>query len=220
MKLFIDSARVEEIREVSRWGVLSGVTTNPSLARQAVRPGESLQVVFHDMVKEICELVGGPVSAEVLAEDAEGMVREARVLAMIAPNVTIKLPLGAAGLEACRALSDERIMTNLTLVFSVNQALLAAAAGAAFVSPFVGRLDDIGEEGIALVRDIVEVFQLHEIETEVISASIRNPQHVVQAALAGSHISTIPFAVFKQMLVHPLTTAGVQKFAADWKGGA
>jgi transaldolase len=220
MRLFIDTARVEEIREVASWGVLSGVTTNPSLARQALKPGQSLQAVFQDMVREICYVVEGPVSAEVLAEDAEGMVEEGRSLAAIAPNVIIKLPLTAAGLEACAALTAEDIETNLTLVFSVNQALLAAAAGATYVSPFVGRLDDIGEEGMALVRDIVEVFQIHGIDTQVIAASIRNPQHVVQAALSGSHVSTIPFAVFKQMLGHPLTAAGIQKFAADWRSGA
>lgn len=210
MKFFLDTANVDEIRTVHAWGILAGVTTNPTLVAKEGRD-------FAEVIKEICAIVDGPVSAEVLATDAEGMVREAETYVTWADNVVIKVPLTAEGLKATRALADKGIKTNVTLIFSANQALMAARAGASYVSPFLGRLDDISFDGMQLVRDVVEIFWTHDIETEVIAASIRHPLHMVEAAKAGAHIATAPFKVYGQMLQHPLTDIGIQRFLADWE---
>ena len=210
MKLYLDTANVEEIREAARWGVLSGVTTNPSLA---AREDED----FTKILPSICELVDGPVSAEVISLEYEGMIREGRKLAGVHPNVVVKIPIIPEGMRAVKTLSAEGIRVNVTLVFSVNQALLAARAGAAYVSPFLGRLDDIGHTGVELVRDLVDVIDLHDLDTEVIAASIRHPEHVPAVALAGAHIATMPFKVMKQMFKHPLTDLGIESFLSDWK---
>lgn len=209
MKLFIDTANIEEIREANDWGVISGVTTNPSLIAKEGRD-------FHQVVREIAAIVHGPISAEVLSLEAPKMVEEARVLAAIHPNVVIKLPLTRDGLKACKILSGMGIKTNLTLVFAANQALLAARAGATFVSPFAGRLDDINQDGLQVVRDIAEIYNIHGIETEIISASIRHPLHVTESARAGADIATVPFKVLEQMIRHPMTDAGIQRFLDDW----
>lgn len=209
MKLFIDTANIEEIREAYAMGVISGVTTNPSLV---AREGGD----FRAMLEEITALVDGPISAEVISLDTDGMVAEALDLAKIHKNIVIKIPMTAEGLAAVKILADQGIRTNVTLIFTANQALLAARAGASYVSPFVGRLDDIGEDGIALVSDISQLFALHDIDTEIIAASIRSPLHVTQAALVGSDIATLPFKVIKSMLEHQLTSAGIEKFLADW----
>ena len=210
MKIFIDTANIDEIKEAASWGILDGVTTNPSLIAREKRD-------FIEVVKEICEIVDGPISAEVVSLEANKMIEEAREVAKIHPNVIVKIPMTIDGLKAVAAISKEGIKTNVTLVFSANQALLAAKAGASYVSPFLGRLDDIGIEGMNLVRDIVDIFNIHGFQTEVIAASIRNPVHVTDAALAGAHISTIPFNVLKQMSKHPLTDIGVEKFKQDWE---
>ncbi|PAQ15268.1 fructose-6-phosphate aldolase [Bacillus sp. FJAT-42315] len=210
MKLFIDTANMEEIREAHSWGILSGVTTNPSLVAKE-------DVPFHERLREITDLVSDSVSAEVIALDAEGMVEEGRELAKIAPNITVKVPMTPEGLKAVAIFAKEGIKTNVTLIFSANQALLAARAGATYVSPFLGRLDDIGTDGLALIEEIAGIFAIHEIETEIIAASIRHPQHVTQAALRGAHISTIPFKVLQQMFKHPLTDKGIDAFLADWE---
>ncbi len=210
MKLFIDTANIEHIREVASWGVLSGVTTNPSLL---AKEGKN----FKEVIDEICTIVDGPISAEAVSPDAEGMLREAREFSAWDPEkIVIKIPMTAEGLKAIHACSGEGIRTNCTLVFSPNQALLAAKAGASFVSPFVGRLDDISHVGMEIVQTIVQMYENYDIETEVIVASIRNPLHVVEAALMGGHIATIPYKVFKQMLSHPLTDIGIQRFLDDW----
>lgn len=209
MKLFIDTANVEEIREAASWGVLSGVTTNPSLlAREGLNPFE--------VVKEICSIVPGPISAEVTSMDASAMVEEAKGLCQLGDNVAIKIPVCEAGLRATSILASQNVRVNMTLVFSTNQALMAALAGAAYVSPFVGRLDDIGHEGMETVRDAAFIFSSYGLATEIIAASIRHPMHVVEAARAGAHIATVPFKVLRQMIRHPLTDAGIQKFLADW----
>ena len=211
MRIFLDTANIDEIREAVALGVISGVTTNPSLvSKEATADYESV-------VKSICELVDGSVSAEVLAEDTEGMVAEARVKASWAPNVTVKVPITPAGLKATSILSKEDIETNLTLCFSANQALLAARAGASYVSPFVGRLDDIGEDGMALVADIVDIYADYDIDTEVIAASIRGPLHCIAAAKAGADIVTVPYKVLMQMIQHPLTDIGIERFLSDWR---
>ena len=210
MKFFLDTANVEDIRRGVNLGVVAGVTTNPSLV---AKEGRDLTQV----IQEITALVPGPVSAEVVAVDTEGMVAEGEKLAAIADNVIVKIPMTEAGLAAVRQLAQKGIKTNVTLVFSVNQALLAARAGAAYVSPFVGRLDDIGQDGIALVADIVDLFHQHDLKAEVIAASIRHTMHVTQAAMAGAQIATVPYAVLKQMTQHPLTASGLEKFLADWK---
>ncbi|MGM7634758.1 fructose-6-phosphate aldolase [Bacillus sp. Hm123] len=210
MKLFIDTANMEEIREAHSWGILSGVTTNPSLVAKE-------DVPFHDRLREITDLVSDSVSAEVIALDAEGMVEEGRELAKIAPNITVKVPMTPEGLKAVAIFAKEGIKTNVTLIFSANQALLAARAGATYVSPFLGRLDDIGTDGLALIEEIASIFAIHGIETEIIAASIRHPQHVTQAALRGAHISTTPFKVLQQMFKHPLTDKGIDAFLADWE---
>ena len=210
MKFFIDTANFEEIKEAYSWGILSGVTTNPSLV--AKEPG----VNFHDRLREIAELVNGSVSGEVISLDAEGMIREGEELAAIHPNITVKLPMTPAGLQACKHFSEKGIKANVTLIFSANQALMAARAGATYVSPFLGRLDDIGHNGVELISTIADIFTIHDIKTEIIAASIRHPQHITEAALAGAHISTTPFNVLKQLFNHPLTDKGIEGFLADW----
>ncbi|SIT69720.1 fructose-6-phosphate aldolase [Edaphobacillus lindanitolerans] len=209
MKFFIDTANFEEIKEAHSWGILSGVTTNPSLVAKE-------NISFHERLKEIAALVPGSVSAEVISTDAEGMIREGRELAAIAPNITVKLPMTEEGLKACSTFAKEGIKTNVTLVFSANQALLAARAGASYVSPFLGRLDDIGHDGMDLIATISEIFAIHGIDTEIIAASIRHPQHITDAALNGAHIATTPLKVLKQMFKHPLTEKGLEAFLADW----
>lgn len=211
MRIFLDTANLNEIAEAAGWGVISGVTTNPSLV--AKEKGRT----FSDLLAAITALVPGPVSAEVMALEGDGMVREARELYRIAPNVVIKLPMTTEGLKAARALSGEGIPTNVTLVFSAGQGLLASLAGATYVSPFVGRLDDIGHAGMEVVADLVRVFQVHQLPTRVIAASIRHPQHVVEAARVGAHIATVPFGVLRQLVQHPLTDLGIARFLADWK---
>lgn len=211
MKFFIDTANFDEIKEAHSWGIISGVTTNPSLVAKE-------NVPFHDRLREITELVDGSVSAEVISLDAEGMIKEGRELAAIAPNITVKLPMTADGLKACSVFSKEGIKTNVTLIFSANQALLAARAGATYVSPFLGRLDDIGHNGMDLISTIAEIFVQHDIKTEIIAASIRHPQHITDAALNGAHISTTPLKVLKQLFKHPLTDQGIEAFIADWEG--
>lgn len=211
MKFFIDTANLNEIKEAASLGVLDGVTTNPSLiAKEGVKD-------YVTLLKNICQVVGGPVSAEVVALDAEGMVNQARDLAAIASNITVKIPMIKEGVKAVKSLTELGIKTNMTLCFSAPQAILAAKAGATFVSPFVGRLDDISHFGMDLVRQIVAIYENYDFKTEVITASIRNPLHVVEAALAGSHVATIPFKVIELLLKHPLTDRGVDKFLADWK---
>lgn len=211
MRFFLDTAEVDEIRKAARWGVISGVTTNPTLVAKS---NQDLKKV----ISEICDIVEGPVSAEVVSADVDGMVREGRELAAIHGNVVVKIPMTAEGMAAVRVLSDDGIDVNVTLVFSPQQALLAAAAGAAYVSPFVGRLDDIGEDGIGLVSDIAEVFALQDIPVEIIAASIRHPKHVIDAALAGADIATVPFVVLEKCFRHPLTDSGIERFLADWEG--
>ena len=210
MKFFIDSAEIDEIREIATWGILSGVTTNPSLIAQSGRD-------FITVIKEICELVPGAISAEVIATEPDEMVREGLYLAELHPNVVVKLPMGEAGLIACRVLAGREIPVNMTLVFSSPQALLAARAGARFVSPFVGRIDDIGWDGSALIAEIAAIFEQHEITTEVLAASIRHPAHVVASAQAGADVATVPYKVFKAMIHHPLTDLGLARFLADWE---
>ncbi len=211
MKIFIDTANLDEIRDIYQLGILSGVTTNPSLiAKESGRE-------FKEIISEISELVPGPISAEVISLETEGMVKEAEELAAIAENIVIKLPMTKEGLAATKILSSKGIKTNVTLIFSANQALLAASAGATYVSPFLGRLDDIGQEGMDLVRDIMQIFENYGIETEVIAASIRHPQHVLMAALAGSDIATIPYKVINQMMKHPMTDKGIKAFLSDWE---
>lgn len=210
MKLFIDTANVDEIREAYALGVICGVTTNPSLI---AREGRN----FAQVVREIVSIVDGPISAEVISTDAPGMVSEAEELAAIHPNIVVKIPMTAAGLKATKILAEKNIRTNVTLVFSANQALLAARAGATYVSPFIGRYDDISQDGIELVSNIMEIFELHRIKSQVIAASIRHPLHVIESALAGAHIATVPFKIIMQMINHPLTDAGLKKFLDDWE---
>ena len=210
MRFFLDTANVEEIREVAQFGLLDGVTTNPSLIAKEKQN-------IHSVIREICEIVDGPVSAEVIGTTAPEMIAEGRVLGALASNVVVKVPMTIEGLKAVHSLSQDDIPTNVTLVFSANQALMAARAGAVFVSPFVGRLDDISEDGIHLVKTITDIFAIHDIDTEVIAASIRHPMHVTQAALAGAHIATVPYKVLLSLVKHPLTDAGIQRFLDDWK---
>lgn len=210
MKIFIDTANIEEIAEAASWGILAGVTTNPSLV------AKEKTADMKDVVKRIAGIVPGPISAEVLSLDADSMVKEGRELAAVAPNVVVKIPMGTEGLKAVSRLAREGIRTNVTLIFSPNQALLAAIAGAAYVSPFLGRLDDINMDGLQVVRDTVQIFRNYGIKAEIIAASIRHPQHVTQCALAGAHVATIPFGVLKQMAGHPLTDAGIKRFVDDW----
>ncbi len=210
MYLFLDTANVDEIAEINAWGVLDGVTTNPSLVGKEEKD-------FKTLVQKICEIVDGPVSAEVTAEDAETMIKEGRDIATWAENVVVKCPLTEDGLQATSTLASEGIKVNVTLCFSVNQALLAARAGAYFVSPFIGRLDDINQDGCHLVEEIAEMFEVQGLDTHVLAASIRTPQHVQRVALAGADIATMPYKVFKQLVKHPLTDQGMEKFLADWK---
>jgi len=210
MKLFLDSANFEEIREVAGWGVLDGVTTNPSLCSKE-------SVSFEDNIRRICALTPGPVSAECVSLKADEIVPEARTLARLAPNIAVKIPVGVEGLKAAAALHAEGIAVNMTLVFSSGQALLAAKAGARFVSPFIGRLDDVAEDGMALIAEIVEIFENYHMETEVIVASVRHPRHVIEAARLGADIATVPFAVMEKLVRHPLTDIGIERFLADWR---
>jgi transaldolase len=211
MKIFLDSANIQEIREAASWGVLDGVTTNPTLC------AKEKDVRFEDMIREICGLVAGPVSAECVSMKAPEIVEEARRLARIAANVAVKIPVSVEGLKATKVLAPEGIAVNMTLVFSASQALLAAKAGARFVSPFVGRLDDASENGMALIEEIVAVFGNYGLKTEVIVASVRHPRHVVEAALLGADIATVPFAVLEKLVRHPLTDAGIKRFLEDWE---
>jgi len=212
MEIFLDTANIEEIRQGAKLGVVSGVTTNPSLmAKEGTADYEAV-------VKEICTIIPGPVSAEVVVEGAEAMIEQARKIAAWAPNVVIKIPATAEGLEVTSALAKEKIKVNFTLCFSLNQALLGALAGAAFVSPFVGRLDDAGHDGMELVEDIVDVFDYYQLPAKVIAASIRHPEHCLAAAKAGAHIATVPYKVLTQMIKHPLTDVGVARFTSDWQG--
>jgi transaldolase len=210
VKLFIDTANVAEISEAASWGILDGVTTNPSLVACEGRS-------YHELVAEICREVQGPVSAEVLATDAEGMEREGRELAGIAENVVVKLPVTQEGIKVCARFSEEGIATNLTLCFSPAQALLVAKAGATYVSPFVGRIDDVGQDGMQVVREIVQIYDAYEFPTQVLVASVRHPQHVVESALAGADVATVPFKILQQLFRHPLTDIGLQRFISDFR---
>ncbi|WP_236896107.1 fructose-6-phosphate aldolase [Clostridium beijerinckii] len=209
MRFFLDTANVEHIKEANEMGVICGVTTNPSLIAKEGRD-------FNEVIKEITEIVDGPISGEVVSEDADGMIKEGREIAAIHKNMIVKIPMTAEGLKATKVLASEGIKTNVTLIFSATQALLAANAGATYVSPFLGRVDDISMIGMDLVRDIAEIFAVHGIETEIIAASVRNPIHVIEAAKAGADISTVPYSLVMQMLKHPLTDQGLERFKADW----
>jgi transaldolase len=210
MKFFLDTAIVEEIRNAYQLGVIAGVTTNPSLIAQSGRD-------FQAVLKEILDIVDGPVSAEVISRHAEGMIAEGEKLAALSDQITIKVPMTLEGLKAVNYFSKHGIKTNVTLIFSANQALMAARAGATFVSPFIGRLDDISHDGMQLVQQVAEIFGIHGIDTEIIAASVRHPLHVTEAALAGAHIATVPYKVIEQLVKHPLTDQGIEKFEADWK---
>jgi transaldolase len=210
MKLFLDTANLQEIKEVVSWGILDGVTTNPTLCSKE-------NMAFEELVKEICRLVPGPVSLECVSTRAEDIVVEARKLSQIAPNVVIKIPINIEGLRATKILSAQGIKVNMTLIFSPSQALLAAKAGAAFVSPFIGRLDDISHHGMELVEQIITIFENYNLETEVIVASVRHPGHVVEAALLGAHITTMPYSVMEKLVKHPLTDIGIERFLQDWE---
>jgi transaldolase len=210
LKFFIDTANINEIREANALGVLSGVTTNPTLV------AKEKGVSFEERLKEITAEVSGSVSAEVIGTKVEEMVEEGRKLAEIAPNITIKVPMTPDGLKAVKIFSEQGIKTNVTLIFTANQALLAARAGATYVSPFLGRLDDIGHDGLEVVTKIAEIFHIHGLPTEIIAASIRHPQHITEAALRGAHIATVPYKVILQLFNHPLTDKGIEQFLADW----
>ncbi|SME95038.1 transaldolase [Bacillus subtilis] len=210
MLFFVDTANIDEIREANELGILAGVTTNPSLiAKEA-------NVSFHDRLREITDVVKGSVSAEVISLKAEEMIEEGKELAKIAPNITVKIPMTSDGLKAVRALTDLGIKTNVTLIFNANQALLAARAGATYVSPFLGRLDDIGHNGLDLISEVKQIFDIHGLDTQIIAASIRHPQHVTEAALRGAHIGTMPLKVIHALTKHPLTDKGIEQFLADW----
>lgn len=210
MRFFIDTANVEEIKKANRMGFIAGVTTNPSLVAKEGRD-------FNEVIQEITSIVDGPISGEVVSLEADEMIAEGRVIAKIHPNMVVKIPMTGEGLAAVKVLTEEGIKTNVTLVFSATQALLAARAGATYVLPFLGRLDDIGDDGLVLIRDIADIFEIHGIPTEIISASVRHPIHVIECAKAGADIATVPFKVFEQMLKHPLTDSGIDKFLADWE---
>lgn len=210
MKFFLDTANVEQIRSCALLGVVDGITTNPTLLSK--EPGG-----WRDTLAQICEIVPGPVSAEVVAEDPEGMIRQAHDLAKIAPNIVVKIPMSRQGVQVIHALAAEKIRTNATLVFSPAQAILVAKAGASFASPFIGRIDDTAHDGLEVLRQIVEIYEMHDFETEVLAASIRHPMHVVEAARCGAHIATMPVAVFEALFRHPLTDRGIQLFLEDWK---
>ena len=210
MKLFLDTAEIDDIRTAARWGVLDGVTTNPSLFAKV---GSS----YDSVLREICKITSGPVSAEVVAADVDGVLREGRHFATLAPNIVVKVPMSEEGLEAIARFSAEGIKTNCTLIFSANQGLLAAKAGASLLSPFVGRLDDINEEGMTVIRGLASIVEIHGLAAEVLVASIRHPRHVTGAALAGAHIATVPIKVLRQMVHHPLTDSGIVRFREDWQ---
>jgi transaldolase len=211
MKLFLDTADIAEIRTVARWGVLDGVTTNPTLF------AKTTGMTYDEVLAEICTITSGPVSAEVIADDVEGMLAEGRHFAKIADNIVVKVPMSETGLEAISRFAAEGISTNCTLIFSANQGLLAAKAGASLLSPFVGRLDDINEEGMIVIRELSDIIRFHELDAEVLAASIRHPRHVTDSALAGAHIATLPFKIFQQMIHHPLTDRGTAQFKTDWE---
>ncbi len=210
MKFFLDTANVKEIQEAASMGLLDGVTTNPSLVSKEGRP-------FRDILNEICSIVNGPISAEVVSVDADGMLKEGRDLAKIHKNIVVKLPMILEGLKACKRLTGEGIRVNMTLAFSPSQALLAAKAGATYISPFIGRLDDISQSGMEIIRQIKTIYGNYGYKTEILAASIRHPMHVVEAALAGAHIATMPFPILQQLIKHPLTDIGLKKFLADWE---
>jgi len=211
VRIFLDTANIDQIRQAAKLGIISGVTTNPSLMSKEA-PSD-----YQTAIKEICSVIPGPVSAEVVVEEVKSMIEQARQISTWAPNIAVKIPATTAGLEVTSALARDGIKVNFTLCFSLNQALLGALAGATYVSPFVGRLDDIGHDGMQLVKDIVDVFKYYELPTQVIAASIRHPQHCVAAAKAGAHIATIPYNVLIQMIQHPLTDIGVARFLSDWQ---
>ena len=211
MRIFLDTANIDQIKQAAKLGIISGVTTNPSLVSKEGTAD------YEANIKEICSIIPGPISAEVLVEGVAPMIKQARQIAAWAPNVVIKVPATTEGLEVTSTLAQENIKVNFTLCFSLNQALLGARAGAAYVSPFVGRLDDIGHDGMQVVRDIVAAFTYYQLPTEVIAASIRHPQHCVAAAKAGAHIATVPYSVLTQMMHHPLTDIGISRFLADWQ---
>ena len=210
MKIFIDTANIDEIRKANDWGVIDGVTTNPTLVAKERRG-------FDEVVREIISIVDGPISLEVISLQSEGMVQEAIEMSGWSKNVVIKIPMTPEGLKSVKILNTKKIRTNATLVFSANQAILAAKAGATYVSPFIGRLDDIGHDGMQVVRDMVTIFTIYHFKTEIIVASIRHPLHVIEAAKAGAHVVTVPFNVIEKMFSHPLTDAGLNKFMSDWK---
>lgn len=210
MKFFLDTANIDEIKKANEFGIIDGVTTNPSLVAKE-------HISFHDRLREITSIIPGSVSAEVIALDKEGMVKEGRELAAIAPNITVKIPMTPDGMKAVSILSKENIKTNVTLIFNANQALVAARAGATYVSPFIGRLDDIGHSGASAIGEIAEIFSIHGLDTKIIAASIRHPQHVAEAALHGAHIATLPYKVLIQLFKHPLTDLGIEAFLRDWE---
>lgn len=210
MKIFIDTADVNEIREAASWGVLDGVTTNPSLIAKTGRS-------FRRVVEEICDIVDGPISAECVETSADKMIPEARTIAKIHPNIVVKVPLTTEGLKTVRAVSAEGLRTNVTLCFSPTQGLLSAKAGATYISPFIGRLDDISDDGMRVVRDLVTIYRNYHYDTQVLAASIRHPRHIIDAALCGAHVATVPFNVLTQLVKHPLTDAGLKKFLQDWE---
>ena len=216
MRIFLDTANIDQIRQAARLGVVSGITTNPSLMSKEVTAAYT-ETKYEADIKEICSIISGPISAEVVVEGVQAMIEQARHISTWASNVVIKIPATAEGLEVTSVLAREDIKVNLTLCFSSNQALLGALAGATYVSPFVGRLDDVGYDGMQVVKDIVDVFKHYQLSTQVIAASIRHPQHCVAAAKAGAHVATIPYNVLMQMIHHPLTDIGVTRFLADWQ---
>jgi transaldolase len=211
MKIFLDTADIEEIKTVARWGVLDGVTTNPTLFAKV---GGS----YDEILQQVCKITPGPVSAEVVSDDVAGMLEEGRHFAKLAPNIVVKVAMSENGLEAISRFAEEGIKTNCTLIFTANQGLLAAKAGASLLSPFVGRLDDINEEGMIVIRELSEIVNYYELDSEVLAASIRHPRHVTESAMAGAHIATLPFKVFQQMVHHPLTDKGIVQFKKDWEG--
>lgn len=211
MKIFLDTANIDEIKEAYSWGVIDGVTTNPSLI--AKNGGD-----FIETIHEICEIVDGPISAETVAQDREGMIREGRLLAQVHGNIVVKIPLTIEGIAATKVLSSEGIQTNVTLCFQASQALLAAKAGATYISPFIGRLDDVSQDGVGLIEEIVQIYENYGIETQVLAASIRHPKHAVDVAMAGADAATMPIDVLKKMFKHPLTDSGNERFLKDWEG--
>jgi len=210
MKIFIDTANIEEIKAANEWGIIDGVTTNPTLV---AKEGKD----FKSMVNQILSIVDGPISVEVISTDSEGKVKEALVMSKWSKNIVIKIPMIPDGLKVVKILNEKGIKTNVTLVFSVNQALLAAKAGATYVSPFIGRLDDIGHDGMQIIRDMVQIYKLYDFKTEIIVASVRHPLHVIESAKIGAHVATIPYSVIEKMFKHPLTDIGLEKFLNDWK---